>query len=233
MTKNRRTVSMPYILTRSKRKTVAIYVRDGVVEVRAPLRMPMKEIDRFVESRESWIISKLAFLKERNEQRESFSINYGDSILYRGRLCRLEQKTGNRVSFSDETFFIPQGLSPVEIKAACVRLYKKLARQDINEKVQHYAKIMSITPAAVKINSAKSRWGSCSAKKSLNFSWLLIMADDDVIDYVVVHELAHIIELNHSKRFWAIVQSVLPDFNERKTRLKALQEKLANEDWDS
>jgi hypothetical protein len=91
---------------------------------------------------------------------------------------------------------------------------------------------MSVTPIAVKINSAKTRWGSCSNKKSLNFSWRLIMADDDVIDYVVVHELAHLREMNHSPRFWAVVEAVLPDYRERKLKLRALQAKLNREDWE-
>jgi len=98
--------------------------------------------------------------------------------------------------------------------------------------VEHYAGLMSASPTAVKINGAKTRWGSCSAKKSLNFSWRLVMADDSVIDYVVVHELAHITEMNHSARFWAIVAGVLPDYKERQKQLKALQKRLNAEDWE-
>jgi predicted metal-dependent hydrolase len=107
-----------------------------------------------------------------------------------------------------------------------------LAKQDIPEKVQKYAAQVGVEPVGIKINGAKSRWGSCSAKKSLNFSWRLMMADDEVIDYVVVHELAHIKEMNHSPAFWAIVSSVLPDYKQRQTKLKALHKKLSEEDWD-
>ena len=90
---------------------------------------------------------------------------------------------------------------------------------------------MSVTPSAVRINGAKTRWGSCSGKKSINFSWRLIMASDDVIDYVVVHELAHLLELNHSARFWAVVEKILPDCRERRKQLRELQKRLATEDW--
>jgi len=100
------------------------------------------------------------------------------------------------------------------------------------ERVAHYKEIMGVSPAAVKINGAKTRWGSCSAKKSLNFSWRLIMADDAAIDYVVVHELAHMFEMNHSERFWAIVAGVLPDYKERRKRLKELQRRLNAENWE-
>jgi hypothetical protein len=220
-----------YILTRSKRKTIALYVQRDVVNVRAPHRMPKYEIDRFVVSKEKWIKNKLAYLNERAERRESFSLDYGDMVFYRGMLYPIVQKIGSRAVFDGDYFYVPQGLSPEEIKTACIRIYKKLAKQDLNDKVQRFAELLSVHPLAVKVNTAKSRWGSCSAKKSLNFSWRLIMADDGVIDYVVVHELAHLLELNHSKRFWAIVMSILPDYKERQKRLRALQEKLAGEDW--
>jgi len=220
-----------YILMRSKRKTIALYVRRGVVDVRAPLRTPKHEIDRFVASKDKWIKNKLICLNERAERRESFSLDYGDMVLYRGMLYPIVQKAGSRAVFDGDFFCVPQGLSPEEIKAACIRIYKKLAKQDLNEKVQRFAELLSVQPLAVKVNTAKTRWGSCSARKSLNFSWRLIMADDSVIDYVVVHELAHLLELNHSKRFWAIVISILPDYKERQKQLKALQEMLAGEDW--
>ena len=210
-----------YTLTRSKRKTITIYVRAGVVDVRAPLRIPKYEIDRFVASKEKWIKNRLAEADEKAGFRENFKLDYGDMIYFRGKAYPIAQKYGDRVAFVDETFYIPQDLSSDEIKTACIKIYKTLAKQVLNEKVQYYAERLFVKPSAVKINSAKTRWGSCSAKKSINFSWRLIMADDDVIDYVVVHELAHIIELNHSKRFWTIVQGILPDQKERQKRLKA------------
>ena len=89
-----------------------------------------------------------------------------------------------------------------------------------------------VSPAAVKINEAKGRWGSCSSKKSLNFSWRLMMAGESVIDYVVVHELAHLKEMNHSPRFWAEVGRVLPDYPGRRAKLKELQKLLSVEDWE-
>ena len=92
---------------------------------------------------------------------------------------------------------------------------------------------MEVAPSAVGITAAKTRWGSCSARRSINFSWRLAFADDAVIDYVVVHALAHITEMNHSARFWAIVAAVLPDYRERRERLKILQRRLVAENWDS
>ncbi|MCL2082717.1 MAG: M48 family metallopeptidase [Oscillospiraceae bacterium] len=224
-------MNFAYTLTRSNRKTIALYVRNGGVEVRAPLKAPKRDIDKFVASKEKWITDKLASSNQRLEQRENFSLTYGDSILCRGNEHPIIAKLGGRIGFDDERFYMPPDLDSDQIKYACVQIYRLLAKRDLSRKVLDFANQMSVTPIAVKINGAKTRWGSCSSKKSLNFSWRLIMADDDVIDYVVVHELAHITAMNHSERFWAIVESVLPDYKERQKRLKELQKKLSAEDW--
>ncbi len=90
---------------------------------------------------------------------------------------------------------------------------------------------MNTSALSVKINSAKTRWGSCSGKNSLNFSWKLIIADERAIDYVVVHELAHTIEHNHSKQFWKIVESYIPDYKYRKTLLERAQKIISEQGW--
>jgi predicted metal-dependent hydrolase len=86
--------------------------------------------------------------------------------------------------------------------------------------VEKYAAIMGVFPEHVSINSAKTRFGSCSSKKRLNFSCRLMTYDERAIDYVVVHELAHLKHLNHSKDFWAFVEKFMPDYKERKKLLK-------------
>jgi predicted metal-dependent hydrolase len=221
-----------YTLNRSKRKTLALYVRNGEVEVRAPLKVSKRDIDKFVVSKEKWITDKLAASNERQEQRGTFTLNYGGMALYCGKEYPIAAKPGCRVGFDDERFYMPPDLTSEQIKNACVRIYRMLTKRDLTNKVLDFAKQMEVMPIAVKVSGAKTRWASCSGKKSLTFSWRLIMAEDDVVDYVVIHELAHIAEMNHSGRFWAIVEGVLPDYKERQKRLKVLQKKLSMEDWD-
>jgi len=221
-----------YVLMRSKRKTVGLYVRDGCLEVRAPLIMPKRDIDKIVASKEAWIKEKLAKSGEQAQQRENFTLNYGDLVTYFGKQYPITAKTGGRVGFDDECFYMPPDLSQEQIKYACVQIYRLLAKRDLTNKVIDFAKQMSVTPIAVKINGAKTRWGSCSGKKSLNFSWRLIMADEGVVDYVVIHELAHITEMNHSERFWMIVENILPDYKKRQKRLKDMQRRLNGENWE-
>lgn len=222
---------IPYKLNRSKRKTIAVYVRNGGVEVRAPLKVSKRDIDNFVLSKEKWITDQLMVLGKRQEQRRAFRLDYGCRVLYCGREYPIVARTGDRAGFDEERFHMPPGLNMEQIKHACIRIYHILARHDLTNKVLDYARQMGVMPTAVKINAAKTRWGSCSGKNSLNFSWQLIMADEDVIDYVIVHELAHIKEHNHSGRFWTVVSGVLPDYRERQLKLKAFQKRIGSEDW--
>ena len=219
-----------YTLTRSKRKTIGLYIKGGQFEVRAPLKCPQSEIDKLIAEKENWIKEKLSYSKNILQKRESFTLNYGSKILYLGEEYPIIEKAGNRIGF-DNGFYMPQALSQDEIKDACVQIYRLLAKRDLTNKVLEFSKQMNVMPTAVKINGAKTRWGSCSSRKNINFSWRLIMADSPVVDYVVVHELAHLTEMNHSRKFWAIVESVLPDYVERKMQLSNLQKRLSLEDW--
>lgn len=101
-----------------------------------------------------------------------------------------------------------------------VRACRQKAQELIPERVAYYSNLTGISYLRVKINSAKKRWGSCSAKGNLNFSWRLALAPLEVIDYVVIHELAHIIHRNHSKRFWALVAKLYPNYKECRKWLK-------------
>ena len=268
---------VPYRLIRSRRKSVTLRItKDAELEVRAPLRISKKEIDRIVASKQSWINKHLEKAKKREANRAAFSLSYGDTVLLRGReytiVARPGIKTGSteyaacsgsgaadigymepwdclsgcgpdytlnsapdrgHISLSDRgSICLPPGLSPEEIKRSVISVYRSPAKQLLANRVAHYARQMGVAPAAVRVTSARTRWGSCSSANSINFSWRLVMADDDVIDYVVVHELAHIIEHNHSDRFWRVVESALPDYKQRRQRLKALQQRLSNVDWD-
>ncbi|MDR1061142.1 MAG: M48 family metallopeptidase, partial [Clostridiales bacterium] len=119
---------------------------------------------------------------------------------------------GRGLGVGDGCVIVPPGLAPDAIKSALIRIYRRLAKQSLSERLWEYAALMGVSPASMRITGAKTRWGSCSGKNSINFSWRLIMAPNDVIDYVVVHELAHIRQHNHSPAFWAVVAKYMPDY---------------------
>ena len=192
---------------------------------------PKLVIEKFVNQKQKWIDEKVSVIRGKIETKNDWKIELGSLLLFMGKEYSIITKEGKNVGFDGQNFYIPPQLDASHIQSYIIDVYKNLAKKVIVDKVKKYADIMSVTPLNVKINSAKTRWGSCSSKNSLNFSFLLIMAEESVIDYVVVHELAHIIEHNHSKRFWKIVANVFPDYRAKKEKLKALQDKLSNEDW--
>ena len=100
------------------------------------------------------------------------------------------------------------------------REYRRRAAEILPQRVAHYAPLMGVTPTGVKITSARTRFGSCSGKNSLCFSWRLMLYPAEAVDYVVVHELAHIRHHNHSKSFWRTVEQFMPDYKERRKLLK-------------
>ena len=222
-----------YTIIRSKRKTIAIYItKDATVEVRAPLRAKTDDIRRFLTSKQEWVLTHLESRRESLKSKSDFSLSYGDEISMQGASYPICASNEQITGFDGKCFYLPPNLSSEEIRRGIIMIYIELAKKFLTQKALIYSKKMSVRPSAIKINSAKTRWGSCSGKDSINFSWRLIMADDDVIDYVVVHELAHIREHNHSPLFWAVVASVLPDYKARQDKLKELQRRLSAEDWD-
>ena len=114
-----------------------------------------------------------------------------------------------------------RALAPqAELTPQDIRLLTTRAKRIIPQRVRYYARIIGVEYGRITIRMQKSRWGSCSAKGNLNFNCLLMRTPDEIIDYVVVHELCHIKELNHSDRFWAEVEKVFPDYKERRKWLK-------------
>lgn len=219
-----------YSLLRSKRKTLSIQItKDAQVLVKAPLRLPAGEIERFVTEKSDWITAALARVQADLQSRQAFDPLSSGALLLLGESYPIRE--ADCTAFDGRAFLLPAG-SFAAHKPELVRLYRTLAAQVIPERVRFYSAQTGLVPSGVKITAADTRWGSCSGKNSLCFSWKLVLADLEAVDYVVVHELAHIREHNHSYRFWALVEEHLPDYRERQKRLKVLQERLAGEDWD-
>lgn len=166
---------MDYTLIRSRRKTISLEIDENArVLVRAPMRMPKYEIERFVEEKDAWIKKHIGIVRERIRKAETI-----------------------------------EPLGRWELRD----LYEEALRV-IPGKVTHYAGILGVTYGRITIRHQKTLWGSCSRKGNLNFNCMLMKAPEKVQDYVVVHELCHRIEMNHSKRFWTLVESVFPDYKQ-------------------
>ena len=217
-----------YTLIRTKRKTVAIQVKsDGSVAVRAPQRLAKREIDRVVQQKEGWILAHQQQMQQRQQAKESFCLSDGRLPLLGGWLPITY--TDTKTPFcSQGTCFLARG-EEAELWEQAERLYRSIAREQLERRVADYANRMGVHPTGLRITGAKGRWGSCSGKNSLNFSWRLILAPEHCVDYVVVHELCHILHHDLSTAFWQEVENWFPDWQQCREQLG----QLARQPWFS
>ena len=213
-------------LVRSKRKTLSLIVEtDGTLTVRAPLRMNESDIRKFIEEKRGWIKRKQVVALE--DARPPRQYVEGERFLYLGKeypLCIIPAEDprrgdGKPALVMEDTFKLSASAQP-QAQSYFEAWFKKQARTVLTERVAFFARSHKIKAGKVRISSAKTRWGSCSPKKTLSFTWRLVMAPLEIIDYVVVHELCHLEEMNHSKSFWAQVEGILPDYKARRKWLK-------------
>lgn len=217
---------MNYEIVRSKRKTLAMTVdKNGRVIVRAPLKYPIEEIERFVGSKSEWLEKHTSAANDRNSERIRRLSAPPEALPFLGELVSVvnEQPYG----YSDGCFKLPENRSLESLIPYLRKLYMNIAKETLAKRTALLADRMNIRINAVKINSAKTRWGSCSAQKNINLSWKLIAADSKLIDYVIVHELCHTMHMNHSPSFWAEVERYIPDYIERREALKDVQQQLS------
>lgn len=216
---------MPHIdyLLRTKRKTISISINQkGELIVRAPIRCSLEKICKIVEEKEKWIELHQSRIKNKLEINSSlFDLK---SVLFLGQNYEVVKSDFvKKINFVDGSCFVPARIiNKGTLKNNLIKTYKEIGLNILTERVEYFATLMQLDFGQIKLSNSKRNWGSCDLHSNLTFNFRLIMLPHDIIDYVVVHELAHILEFNHSKNFWKIVQSVLPDgLNRRKTLKKS------------
>jgi predicted metal-dependent hydrolase len=208
-------------LIRSNRKTIALIVQpDGTLTVRAPMRMPEARIREFVETHSDWISRARTKVRKAVPVRPK-SFNEGDKFPFLGQAYPLKIVPNQRARlvFDGQAFKLAKTALP-KAEEAFIGWYKKQAAAFLAEWVPLRARKNGFHYKKIRISSARTRWGSCSSSGTLSFTYRLIMAPIQVVDYVIVHELVHTQVGNHSKIFWRRVGEVLPDY---KTHLNWLK----------
>jgi len=222
-----------------KRKTIglSISVKDGL-KVFSPKWVSKKQIRDIVEQKAEWILKKLSEFADRPKELvlESgaellfLGFNHKLEILEDSRLTKVQiEKTKSGITISSSLLPLTAMSSlddRYQIHSNLVLWYKKQAETIINLRINELSEQMQVKPSKVTIRHQKTRWGSCSSKGAININWRLVMMPLAVIDYVLVHELAHLKHLDHSKNFWNFVQTFLPDFQTRKLLLKEYAKKI-------
>jgi len=219
------------IIRTSRRKTADIRVEDGAVSVVVPTDTPLEKIDQLLTAKRRWIKEKITLHREMLPVSSKQYVS-GEAFSYLGRNYRLKVIKGPfapvRLLQGRLMVTAPQGTEqPHIVRNALVRWYKRQAELKLKEKVTRFAPMVGVEPAGVGIKTFKSRWGSCSSKGKLEFNWQIMMAPNQMVDYVVIHELCHLIHHNHSAEFWKEVARVLPEYQECREWLRLNAVKLA------
>ena len=198
----------------------------GLVVI-TPKEYNLKNLEDILHKRQHWILDKLDYTAQVVEDKKKFQQENGWRIFYGGVVyeveSRMDARFGPDVVFEDGKMIV---IIPIEDRQVFdVRIFlgywlRYQARILINERVLILSQKLKLAYNKVFIKDQKTRWGSCSEQKNLNFNWRLVMAPLPVLDYIIVHELMHLLELNHSKRFWALVESVCPDYKVHREWLK-------------
>ncbi len=207
-------------IDRSARKTLAIHIdSDAKVIVKAPERMSREIIDSFVAGKAAWIEKKKSMMLARPRLTRKYEEGENLPLLGEVFTLRYEDGFGYALRQSGNTVTIARDLK-WQAKILIEKWYRKKAHTRLVPMAVEIAGKTGIPVKSVKISSAVRRWGSCSSKGSINLSWRLVMAPVEAAEYVICHELAHRVEMNHSPRFWAAVGKLFPDYKQWREWLK-------------
>jgi predicted metal-dependent hydrolase len=203
-----------YRLVRARRRTIGMEVNLDGLTVRAPRWVTLCEIEAALAERAKWIVKALAEWRARRRDVMPREWKSGAPILFRGRELALEVFPARRVSVAPDLFHLtilhPHSHDEAQVAALVGKWLKDEAWSLVAPRVGAYAqRITSVTPA-VRLSNARSEWGSCNARGEIRLNWRLVQLPPTLAEYVVAHEVAHLVELNHSARFWAIVEALMP-----------------------
>jgi predicted metal-dependent hydrolase len=209
-----------HVVRSARRKTLSIEVGHFGVKARAPMRMRHSAIVQFVATKQVWIERHLSGLPD---VKPELKLESGAELFFTGARFHLSLVHGSSkpVYLSINAIVVPIKQSHLALEKSIsnklIRWYKSAAYEELEQKVAFYANLMDIPRSkslSINVRDYKRRWGSCDSKGGLSFNWRIIQAPIEVLDYVVVHELAHCHEFNHSKRFWNIVAEQMPSWKE-------------------
>lgn len=214
-------MQIEYSIQYSNRKTLSIIVeRDRRVVVRAPLNTSKELIEKEISKRKFLLFQKINHPQKYENPKPRKEFVSGESLLFLGKHHKMEivQDEIEGIQF-DNKFYISKA-NQAKAEQLFRKWFVKQAEEKIIPKVKFHAKNIGVNYKAIRILDLKYRWGSCTPKDNINFNWRLIKAPIYVIDYIIVHELTHLLESNHTPEFWNIVSVQLPHYNKAKDWLK-------------
>ncbi len=220
-------IPVSFRFERSRRKSIGFTVGPEGLVVRAPGWVPLREVDAAVQEKAAWILAKLQQMRERptHPARPALAWAHGADLPYLGGTVRLCVVARGQTPESPEgvqllPLSLPPDASAVQVREAAEAWFKKQARALFEARLQHFAPQLGVRYQRLSLSSARTRWGSARSDGHIRLNWRLIHLPLAQIDYVVVHELAHLRVMDHSPRFWDTVGEIMPDYRERRRQLQ-------------
>jgi predicted metal-dependent hydrolase len=207
---------------RRRRRTIGIKVSENGLSVAAPLRAPWREIEGFLHEKARWILEKLDQRAAAGRPATIFGES-GETLPLHGREVILLVSPARRaVSLVGSELRVghPEPHRRGAVRDLLVTWLKSRALEALAPRVAHYAAKVSLPPPPLKLSNARTQWGVCMSSGRIRLSWRLVHLDPELADYVVAHEVAHLVELNHSERFWALVEWLYPHWREARERIE-------------
>jgi predicted metal-dependent hydrolase len=224
-----------YCLNRSKRTTIGMSVGPDGLDVRAPRWVGLGAIEAVLLEKAEWIVRKLQEVQERQRQMQATIIQWeqGATFPYLGNTLVLDinsersPRSPHAALQSHESgaartlqVAVAQSASQAQIRDAVQAWLMQQAKTNFTQRLDHFAPQLGVSWKKLSLSNASTRWGTASADGTIRLNWRLIHFKQDIIDYVVVHELSHLRVMNHSPLFWDTVRAVVPDYAERRAQLK-------------
>ena len=208
------------ILIRENRRTLSITIsKMGEVIVKAPAILTDSEINKYIKMKQAWINKHLEKIRYNNEK--YYDIINGNSVLFFGELYEVKEVKKLKTStLQDNYLFISETINFDKKLKEIKNWYVKSAQEILKNRLNYFSSIMNLQFNQFKITNAKTKWGSCSSNKTIDLNWRLIMMESDLQDYVIVHELCHLLEMNHSSKFYKCIEAIMPDYKIRRNKKK-------------
>jgi predicted metal-dependent hydrolase len=209
-------------IIRSRRKTLSIEIHpDGEIWVRSPQLLPKHEIDRVLVEKQDWIQRKSAEMEKLKADPQTRNFTAGEQFPYLGKgyPLTLGDRARPPLVLKQGRFLLYRGAHE-RAEAVFEAWYRKEALRIFAERVSFYVTLTGLQPKRLRLSSARTRWGSCSTSGTISLNWRLILAPQEALDYVILHELAHLKIKNHQRDFWDLVKKMQPDYTVRRKWLK-------------
>ena len=209
---------VPDKIIRSHRRSMALIISDkGELVVRAPMRLSYDRIYSFIKEKEKWILTKQKEVENKNLINSDVLTN--KNIVFLGTKYKVVYMEGiKKIELSEKEILIPIAFKGVSAKLK--QWFTKHAKKILVERLEFFANVMQLDYAGVTICNSKTKWGSCDSNRNIKLNFRLIMLPHKTLDYVIVHELSHILEMNHSKEFYKIVSAIMPSYKLHQKILK-------------